>query len=71
MSDPHNEFKSKNVLIERTSTSAMASKFGMSVDEHMKIIGMCRQKLFVARTKRPRPHLDDKVPPDFWDFVFE
>ncbi|KZV21541.1 spermatogenesis-associated protein 20-like [Dorcoceras hygrometricum] len=61
MSDPHNEFKSKNVLIERTSTSAMASKFGMSVDEYLKIIGTCRQKLFDVRSKRPRPHLDDKV----------
>ncbi|XP_075509390.1 uncharacterized protein LOC142545861 [Primulina tabacum] len=61
MSDPDNEFKSRNVLIERTSTSAMASKLGMSVDEYMKIIGMCRLKLFDVRLKRPRPHLDDKV----------
>ncbi|KAI3449529.1 hypothetical protein Pfo_006194 [Paulownia fortunei] len=61
MSDPHNEFKGKNVLIERTSTSAMASKFDMSLEEYLKILGICRKKLFDVRSKRPRPHLDDKV----------
>ncbi|CAA0828176.1 catalytics [Striga hermonthica] len=61
MSDPHNEFKGKNVLIERISTSAMASKLGMSVVEYLKILGICKQKLFDVRSKRPRPHLDDKV----------
>ncbi|GFQ03340.1 spermatogenesis-associated protein 20 [Phtheirospermum japonicum] len=61
MSDPHNEFKGKNVLIERTSTSAMASKLDMSVEEYLKILGICKQKLFDVRSKRPKPHLDDKV----------
>ncbi|KAL8054788.1 hypothetical protein ABFX02_04G015600 [Erythranthe guttata] len=61
MSDPHNEFKGKNVLIERNSTSAIASKLDISVEEYLKILGVCRQKLFDARSKRPRPHLDDKV----------
>ncbi|KAG8389442.1 hypothetical protein BUALT_Bualt02G0229900 [Buddleja alternifolia] len=61
MSDPHNEFNGKNVLIEINSTSAMASKFGMSVDEYQGILGNCQEKLFDVRSKRPRPHLDDKV----------
>ncbi|KAL0389599.1 UNVERIFIED_CONTAM: Spermatogenesis-associated protein 20 [Sesamum calycinum] len=61
MSDPHNEFKGKNVLIERNSTSEMASKFGMSTEEYLKTLGICRKKLFDVRSKRPRPHLDDKV----------
>ncbi|PIN01246.1 protein containing a thioredoxin domain [Handroanthus impetiginosus] len=61
MSDPHNEFKGKNVLIERNSTSEMASKFDMSEEEYLKILGICRNKLFDVRSKRPRPHLDDKV----------
>ncbi|XAR61288.1 hypothetical protein NMG60_11034938 [Bertholletia excelsa] len=61
MSDPHNEFKGKNVLIERNSTDAVASKFSMPVEEYVNILGMCRQKLFDMRLKRPRPHLDDKV----------
>ncbi|KAF5184490.1 Spermatogenesis-associated protein [Thalictrum thalictroides] len=61
MSDPHNEFKGKNVLIERSDASSMASKLGMSQDEYFHILGLCRKKLFDARSKRPRPHLDDKV----------
>eukprot|EP00268_Persea_americana_P040361 TRINITY_DN4005_c0_g3_i1.p1 TRINITY_DN4005_c0_g3~~TRINITY_DN4005_c0_g3_i1.p1 ORF type:complete len:838 (+),score=178.18 TRINITY_DN4005_c0_g3_i1:85-2598(+) len=61
MSDPHEEFKGKNVLIERKDLSTMASKWGMSVDEYSDILGACRQKLFEARSNRPRPHLDDKV----------
>ncbi|KAL8548568.1 hypothetical protein ACS0TY_007748 [Phlomoides rotata] len=61
MSDPHNEFKGKNVLIERNSTSAMASKFDMPLDKYMKILEICKKKLFDVQSKRPRPHLDDKV----------
>nr|XP_043622701.1 spermatogenesis-associated protein 20 isoform X1 [Erigeron canadensis] len=61
MSDPHNEFKGKNVLIEKNSTNAMASKLGMPVENYQEILGASRKKLFDARSKRPRPHLDDKV----------
>ncbi|VFQ89942.1 unnamed protein product [Cuscuta campestris] len=60
-SDPHNEFRDKNVLIERDSVSEMAAKFDMTVDEYLKILGKCRKKLFDKRAKRPRPCLDDKV----------
>lgn len=62
MSDPHKEFKGLNVLIERSDASAMASKFGMSKNEYFDVLGACRKKLFDVRSKRPRPHLDDKVP---------
>jgi uncharacterized protein YyaL (SSP411 family) len=61
MSDPHNEFSGKSVLIERKPTSLMASKCGKSVDEYSQILGNCQKKLFDVRLKRPRPHLDDKV----------
>ncbi|KAI3831473.1 hypothetical protein MKW92_003554 [Papaver armeniacum] len=50
-----------NVLIERSDASAMASKFGMSKNEYFDVLGACRKKLFDVRSKRPRPHLDDKV----------
>ncbi|CAA7398446.1 unnamed protein product [Spirodela intermedia] len=60
-SDPHNEFKGKNVLIEREDISSRASKMGMSVDEYAAILGTSRKKLFDARLTRPKPHLDDKV----------
>ncbi|WVZ05300.1 hypothetical protein V8G54_018646 [Vigna mungo] len=61
MSDPHNEFKEKNVLIERKEPSELASKYGMSVETYQEILGECRRKLFEARSRRPKPHLDDKV----------
>ncbi|KAI7747682.1 hypothetical protein M8C21_029020, partial [Ambrosia artemisiifolia] len=61
MSDPHNEFKGKNVLIERKSTNELASKLGMPLENYQEILGLSRKKLFEARSKRPRPHLDDKV----------
>nr|KJB41970.1 hypothetical protein B456_007G130400 [Gossypium raimondii] len=61
MSDPHKEFKGKNVLIERNDSSALASKLGMSIQEYLDILGECKKKLFDVRAKRPRPHLDDKV----------
>ncbi|KAL9247185.1 hypothetical protein vseg_020642 [Gypsophila vaccaria] len=61
MSDPHNEFRGKNVLIERSSTEALAKKLGLSIEEYTEILGECRRKLFDVRLKRPRPHLDDKV----------
>ncbi|KAK9945603.1 hypothetical protein M0R45_011111 [Rubus argutus] len=61
MSDPHNEFKSKNVLIERKSHSVMSSKFSMPAEKYLDILGRSRRKLFEIRCSRPRPHLDDKV----------
>ncbi|KAJ8749621.1 hypothetical protein K2173_026270 [Erythroxylum novogranatense] len=61
MSDPHNEFKGKNVLIELNDTAELASKYQLSVEEYLEILGKCKQKLFDLRSKRPRPHLDDKV----------
>lgn len=61
MSDPHDEFKGENVLIELTDTSALARKYGLPLEKYLDILGECRQKLFDARSIRPRPHLDDKV----------
>ncbi|KAK7337411.1 hypothetical protein VNO77_17983 [Canavalia gladiata] len=61
MSDPHNEFKGKNVLIERKDPSEIASKYAMSVETYQEILGECRHKLFEVRSRRARPHLDDKV----------
>ncbi|XP_078444935.1 catalytics isoform X2 [Wolffia australiana] len=61
MSDPHDEFNGKNVLIERKEMSSRASKVGLAVDEYAAGLGAWRKKLFDARLRRPKPHLDDKV----------
>lgn len=45
-SDPHGEFRGKNILMEREPAPALAP---------------LREKLRVARNQRPRPHLDDKI----------
>lgn len=63
MSDPHNEFKGKNVLIELVDTPDLASKYGMPLAKYLDILGECRHELFNVRTRRPRPLLDDKVLP--------
>jgi uncharacterized protein YyaL (SSP411 family) len=47
-SDPHGEFTGKNILIERLSSEDPT-------------LAASREKLLALRSKRPRPHLDDKV----------
>ncbi|KAL2634596.1 hypothetical protein R1flu_006075 [Riccia fluitans] len=61
MSDPHNEFTGKNVLIERQSLAETAEKVGHSVENVAEILGGCREELYGFRQRRPHPHLDDKV----------
>ncbi|KAL4365207.1 hypothetical protein AHAS_Ahas07G0083000 [Arachis hypogaea] len=63
MSDPHDEFKEKNVLIERKESinpSDITSKYSMSIETYKDILGECRRKLFEVMSRRARPHLDDK-----------
>ena len=69
MSDPHNEFKGKNVLIELNDTSALASKLGLPIEKYLDILGECKRKLFDARSRRPRPHLEDKVLCELFKFL--
>ena len=60
-SDPQGEFQGKNVLYLRQSFAETAKHFGKSeldVDESMRYR---RAALLEIRSKRPRPHLDDKI----------
>jgi uncharacterized protein YyaL (SSP411 family) len=50
-SDPHGEFTGKNILIQRREVSGPDAES----------LGRARQTLLVIRSKRPRPHLDDKI----------
>eukprot|EP00252_Welwitschia_mirabilis_P015079 TRINITY_DN33217_c0_g1_i1.p1 TRINITY_DN33217_c0_g1~~TRINITY_DN33217_c0_g1_i1.p1 ORF type:complete len:827 (+),score=171.94 TRINITY_DN33217_c0_g1_i1:212-2482(+) len=61
MSDPHNEFQGKNVLIERKEIKDLVADAGISLERYIEIIAECREKLFLRRSSRPRPHLDDKI----------
>jgi hypothetical protein len=59
--DPHGEFSGKNILYQRQTFAETAKHFGKSeldVDESMRYR---RATLLAVRSKRPRPHLDDKI----------
>jgi uncharacterized protein YyaL (SSP411 family) len=60
-SDPHDEFRGENILIERHTIAETAQRFTKSEDDIAKSLGQGREKLFAARAKRSRPHLDDKI----------
>src|SRR5437870_2975310 len=60
-SDPHDEFRGKNILIERHSISETAERFKKRDEDISKSLARSREKLFTVRSKRPRPHLDDKI----------
>jgi uncharacterized protein YyaL (SSP411 family) len=77
-SDPQDEFRGKNILIERHTIAETAQHFrntgfqpvrpaGASPadsereDAVRDLLKQSREKLFVIRSNRPRPHLDDKI----------
>ncbi|MBI5149927.1 MAG: thioredoxin domain-containing protein [Candidatus Omnitrophica bacterium] len=60
-SDPHGEFRGKNILYVSHSLDETAQKFGKPAREIQKILNESRNKLLDVRKFRPRPHLDDKI----------
>src|SRR5438876_3951185 len=60
-SDPQDEFRGKNILIERHTIAETANQFRKPEEEIGKLLAQSREKLFSIRSKRPRPHLDDKI----------
>src|SRR3989441_4097906 len=60
-SDPQDEFRGKNILIERHTLAETAKHFKKSDDEIRQSLMRSREKLLTIRNKRPRPHLDDKI----------
>jgi len=60
-SDPHDEFRGKNILIERHTIAETGQRFKKSDENVAKSLTQSREKLFAIRAKRPRPHLDDKI----------
>ncbi len=59
--DPHGEFGGKNVLRQLRPLASTAEQFKLEVPAaEAKLLG-CLEKLRLARTRRPRPHLDDKI----------
>jgi uncharacterized protein YyaL (SSP411 family) len=60
-SDPQDEFRGKNILIERHSVAETAKHLKKNEDEVRQSLARSREKLLSLRNKRPRPHLDDKI----------
>src|SRR5207244_1486570 len=60
-SDPQDEFRGKNILIQRHTLAETAKHFKKSDDEIRQSLMRSREKLLTIRNKRPRPHRDDKI----------
>ena len=60
-SDPQDEFRGKNILIERHTIAETAHHFEKTEEQVANLLAQNRAKLFSIRAKRPRPHLDDKI----------
>jgi len=60
-SDSHDEFRGKNILIERHTIAETARNFKKSEGDIAMVLTQSRGKLFGIRAQRPRPHLDDKI----------
>ncbi|HSY53723.1 MAG TPA: thioredoxin domain-containing protein, partial [Opitutaceae bacterium] len=59
--DPHGEFSGKNILAQRQPLSATARGLGLTPDEANEKLLAALARLREVRSRRPRPHLDDKI----------
>jgi hypothetical protein len=61
LADPHGEFTGKNILYRAHSPEETANHFVRPPEEIGLVLDRAGRLLFAERSKRPRPHLDDKV----------
>jgi len=59
--DPHEEFTGKNILYQARTIEQTAAHFNQDPEEVRAAIQKAEEALFDARSRRIRPHLDDKV----------
>ncbi len=60
-SDPHGEFTNKTILYIAHSIPETAKQFQMSESDTAVLLEQAKKKLLEARSRLPRPHLDDKI----------
>ena len=60
-SDPRNELRGKNILIQRLNIEALAKEAGMTPDAADALMAKARARLKAFRDQRPRPMLDGKI----------
>jgi uncharacterized protein YyaL (SSP411 family) len=63
--DPHQEFSHRNVLSQEHSLEDTAKFFKKDIQEVAQILEDGQKKLLSERSKRKRPHLDDKILTDW------
>lgn len=59
--DPHGEFRGLNILHRVHSMEETSAHFKVSLSDAEAALQSARRKLLEARTRRPRPFLDDKI----------
>nr|XP_012233757.1 PREDICTED: spermatogenesis-associated protein 20 isoform X1 [Linepithema humile] len=59
--DPHGELTGKNVFIVHDGIEQTAEHFNLNADDAKSHVKEACRILFEERSKRPRPHLDDKI----------
>ncbi|MBI3472482.1 MAG: thioredoxin domain-containing protein [Candidatus Solibacter usitatus] len=59
--DPHHEFTGKNILYQARSLAQTAEHFEEPPEEIAASIAASRARLVAERSRRVRPHLDDKI----------
>jgi uncharacterized protein YyaL (SSP411 family) len=59
--DPHNEFNNRNILYQAVSVADTATQFRQIEETVTEGLAKAEAILLEARSKRVRPHLDDKV----------
>ncbi len=59
--DPHGEFTNQNILFEATPEEEIAARTGLPISSIRESLERSSKTLFQVRSKRPRPHLDNKV----------
>ena len=59
--DPHGDFTGKNILAQVRPLADTARLLCLEPQAASDLLASCLARLLAARSKRPRPHLDDKV----------
>ena len=59
--DPHGELVGKNILMITRECSSIVKELGLDEKAAEQIVSRAKEKLFVSRNQRPRPHRDDKI----------